>query len=128
MKLEKNRQTAKLALEWCMDKWGKSKFHKDYPRLVVFKNHPEELSGWFNDEKNIIYINLKHQHSALELIKTVIHEYTHFKQNTLGKYDKLARKYKNKPYEEHPLEKQAFKREKKWGKICRKQIKQKLFS
>jgi len=128
MKLEKNRQTAKLALEWCIKKWGKSKFHKDYPKLIVYKNHKEELTGWFNDEKNIIFINLKHQDSVLELVKTVIHEYTHFQQNTKDKYDKLARKFKNKPYEEHPLEKQAFKKEEKWSKICRKQIKQKLFS
>lgn len=128
MKLEKNRKTAKLALEWCIQKWGKSKYHDDYPRLIVFKNNPEELSGWFNDKKNIIYLNMKYQYNVLEIIKTIIHEYTHFQQNTVLKYDKLARKFKGKPYEEHPLEKQAYKRERKWAEICEKQIKQKLLS
>lgn len=126
MKLKKDRETAKLALEWCMKKWGKSRYFNDYPKLYVYKNCQNDLTGWFTESKNVIGINLKHQKSVLELVKTVIHEYTHYRQNTVELYDKLARKYKNRPYEEHPQEKHAYKMEKAWGKICKTQIAKKV--
>lgn len=59
--------------------------------------------GEYNVDDNIIYVNPKKHRSLKEWVNTVIHEYTHFKQNIDGMYDKYYTKY-GRTYENHPHE------------------------
>lgn len=122
-KLLVNRKTAFLALQWCIDKWGKSKYQKNYPKLICYKEKSGRgYIGEYCEEKNIIYIYLIECKSVIELIRTIIHEFTHYKQNIAEKYDVLAEKFKDKPYHYHPQEKEAFKREALYCNECKKHL------
>jgi hypothetical protein len=111
------------ALQWCFAKWGVSDFQDDYPRIrILSKPSKQTLTGWYCEEKNLITVNLHANENPLELVKTVIHEYTHYLQDLENLYDALSFAYRNKPYREHPLEKQAYGRERRWGRTCLREI------
>jgi hypothetical protein len=118
-----DRRTAELALDWCRAKWGKSRYVKGRPRLRLLKRSRQELYGWYNERINLITLRLDWHESPLDLIETVIHEYTHYLQDIAGRYDRLAEEYKDLPYEAHPLEKQAYKRQARWGTQCWAELK-----
>jgi hypothetical protein len=117
-----NRRTAELALLWCRRKWGKSRYVKGRPGLRVLKRSRQDLYGWYNERINLITLRLDWHESPLDLVETVIHEYTHYLQDIAGRYDRLAEAYKDLPYEAHPLEKQAYRRQAKWGAKCLAEI------
>jgi hypothetical protein len=117
-----DRRTAELALDWCRAKWGKSRYVKGLPRLRLLKRSRQELYGWYNERINLITLRLDWHESPLDLVETVIHEYTHYGQDIAGRYDRLAEEYKALPYDHHPLEKQAYKRQARWGARCLAEI------
>lgn len=122
-KLYVSKETANSAFQWCIRKWGKSKFQPTFPRLICHnKVNKEVLAGWFNEKSNTINICLPYTRSFSELIKTVIHEYTHYTQNVGKNYDKYTRIYSGRPYEDHPHEKIAYEREREYFEECKKYV------
>ena len=117
-----DRRTAELALLWCRLKWGKSRYVKGWPRLRCQAWSSKDLYGWYNEQLNLITLHMDWHESPLDLVETVIHEYTHYRQDIAGKYGRLAAEYANLPYEAHPLEKQAYARQARWGAQCLEDI------
>jgi hypothetical protein len=121
-KLLRNRTTALLALEWCKKKWKKSRYHSDYPKIRILNRSARDLYGWYDEEKNLITINMHLNRRVIDIIDTVIHEYTHYTQDCKNLYDKLWEENAHRPYREHPLEREAYRRQEKYGKICKSEI------
>ena len=57
------------------------------------------------------------------LTSTIIHEWTHSKQNIIGKYNKLLKKF---GYKNHPMEIEACETEKKWNRKALNYMKKNL--
>lgn len=117
-----DRRTAELALHWCRLKWGKSRWVEGWPRLRVLRASRQEFYGWYNERLNLITLRLDWHESPLDLVETVIHEYCHYGQDIAGRYDRLAQEYGELPYEAHPLERQAYRRQRRWGARCLEEI------
>lgn len=112
--------TARKILQWCMNHYGRSKYNGGYPSLRYidtekYENFNED--GFYEDIENIIYVNSKSKNikNLEELVRTVIHEYAHYKYHPMGKYYKLAEKYNNF---DHPYEIQARQIEDRDTKKC----------
>lgn len=96
-----SRKSALLTLEWCIQKYGGS-IHNDLDTLEIKLRSGLENQGEYESDDNIIYLNPKRHRSLLQWVNTVIHEYTHFRQNIDGMYTKyyeLGRTYENHPHE-----------------------------
>ena len=92
---------------WCKKKYGRSRYNGRYPDIVFRKPdyYTGEDWGYYDEDEQLIYIN-KDKHETIEdLIHTIIHEYTHYKQS-MHHYQILA-KYLDS--HEHPLEIEADK-------------------
>jgi Zn-dependent peptidase ImmA (M78 family) len=107
--MELSRAVCVKALKWCKQKYGKSKFQKDYPKLLFWNEYTPEketLMGEYYWDKNKIVIykknHMKFKDPLIEMIFTVIHEYKHYLQN-MKKYNMYFDKYYYK-YESHPYE------------------------
>ena len=74
MRLGIDRETARLALDWCELKWGKSEWAQEFPRLRVLKSSARDLTGWYNEDLNLITLNLDLIDSVEELIETIIQD------------------------------------------------------
>jgi hypothetical protein len=121
MSISKDRQTALAVLEWCKKKWGLSKFQDDFPKLRCYKKGDGGgYYGHFDDENNTIVIYLEPHPTVEDLVETVIHEYTHYKQNVTENYDNYVARYK--AYNDNPYEKTANNRATRWKDRCIKDI------
>jgi hypothetical protein len=121
MSISKDRQTALAVLEWCKKKWGLSKFQDDFPKLRCYKKGDGGgYYGHFDDENNTIIIYLEPHPTVEDLVETVIHEYTHYKQNVTENYDNYVARYK--AYNDNPYEKTANNRAARWKDRCIKDI------
>lgn len=132
-----NRRKVLLILNWCISKFGKSKFWSTYPILRVYKS--KGYSEFYGSKTGVcgsyddgnIHIYLGSIKSYEELCRTVIHEYKHYLMNN-DEYTRIERKlYKNHPdddyvYDNHPHEKRAVKAEYKWGMVCYNELKAEL--
>jgi len=133
-----NRRKAQLILDWCISKFGMSKFYDDYPRIRVYKskgtsyrnkNVTNIMGTQFDGLISIYFGNIK---SYKELCNTIIHEYKHYLLSDAEyiRIDKLmSLKYKNDSYNlyyNHPHEIKARKAEKKWGGVCYESLKKEL--
>lgn len=79
-----------------------------------------ECAGLYQYQDNEITIFVKEHLTVRDLIDTVIHEYTHYKQ-PMSKYSKLLKK---NGYKNHPLEIEAIHKAKTFRKECWHNIKQ----
>jgi hypothetical protein len=73
----------KRVYEWCKKKYGRSKYNGRYPDIVFKKAdyYTGDDWGYYDELEQIIFIS-KDKHKTLdELVHTIIHEYTHYKQN-----------------------------------------------
>lgn len=101
------RWHALRVLDWCITNYGASKYNGPYPHVEFRKEDitTERLAGYYCDIENVIFLNKDHHLTIRELIKTIIHEYTHYKQNMKHYY--VLSEYLS--YDNNPLEKQAKK-------------------
>jgi hypothetical protein len=115
------RNKVLLILTWCMTKFGKARYRK-FPKLRVYKSKgtnvdftsPDGVFGIFRN--NTIEIFLGGHSNIEELCHTVVHEYKHY---LIGlKYYFINR---------HPHEIRARRFETKWGNVCYKELKNKLY-
>jgi len=138
MRANVDRNKVLLILNWCILKFGKSKYCEDYPQLRVYNskgvssrlNGELGLNGSYVDGTITIYLGTIK--SMKELCETVIHEYKHYLQNN-NEYDRLEKKLikrghdEDYVYENHPHEKRAEKAERKWGDVCYKELRYYLY-
>jgi hypothetical protein len=97
-----SRKSALLALDWCIKKYGPSRF-ADLDTLKIRINSNFMYFGEYDEVLNIITLNPKKHETLKEWVKTVIHEYTHFKQPIYEKYDQYLDQY-GRNYDNHPYE------------------------
>jgi hypothetical protein len=106
--------------EWCLKTYGKSKYNKTFP-VIQFKKPDytnEDCAGVYDEIEHTIFIN-KEQHTTLEdLANSVIHEYTHYKQN-MKHYQILALYLDN---DKHPMEIEANEIAERDSKKCIKEV------
>ena len=113
--------TVDLVFEWCKKKWGPSKFHDDYPQLFSYScKNRDGLYGFYDEKSNELHIHLCYHKSVINLIRTVIHEYTHYTQNVALNYDRYAARAKK--YYDNPYERAAENRANKYDSICKKEL------
>jgi hypothetical protein len=133
-----DRKKVLLILDWCITRFGISRFHDDYPELRVYKSRGS--SGYENKKSGlcgtygsgVITIYLGSNHSVRELCNTVIHEYKHYLLNH-DEYEKIEKKLEKSGisseelYTKHPHEKSAVRMENKYGDICYAELRNQLY-
>ena len=117
-----HRGHATKILDWCIGRYGRSKYIREYPSIEFRKPlYSDELDqyGYFDDITNTIYANRELHKTLKELAKTIIEEYVHYLQSD-REYQRLAEQYS---YSDHPMEKEAKKIADKHYKYCLKDLK-----
>ena len=112
-----NRNDVLTMFLWCKNKFGVSKFQKEFPKIVVDRTN-KDVFGCYYCKKNVITIVLKPHKSVVDLCNTIIHEYTHYLQD-MNMYDKYYFKY-NRNYDNHPYEISANNKAYKYEKELKK--------
>lgn len=98
-----------MSLTWCEDNMSR-KGHKKPPYKISIRKqtYGEPCYGQYDEDTNTIYIFYNNCGNVELLIRTVLHEYTHYLQPIEGKYHKLLKKH---GYDKHPQEVEARKME-----------------
>jgi hypothetical protein len=111
-----HRSHAVKVLEWCKRHYGRSNYNGGYPTISYTKPDYmlEDLAGYYCEQENHIYINCCLCCTLDELVETVIHEYTHYKQN-MYHYQIVARYVKR---QDNPFEHEADKIAKRDRQKC----------
>jgi hypothetical protein len=127
MKLGINKQTVKLALNWCVEKLGESNYNESPPKLFCYNRVGQDARGYYKDDTNTLVIYLLSHTSVLDLIRTVVHEYIHFLQDP-EEYEKYIDVFVGRGgnFDNHPHEQEALLLESKYAPICKKEITAKL--
>jgi hypothetical protein len=97
-----SKKSAQLTLDWCINRYGVS-IHNDILTLDIKFRSKLEFYGEYDADDNTIYLNPVKHKTLGEWVNTIIHEYTHFRQNIDGMYTKYYVKY-GRTYENHPHE------------------------
>ena len=97
-----SKKSARLTLDWCINRYGVS-IHNDILTLDIKFRSKLEFYGEYDADDNTIYLNPVKHKTLAEWVNTIIHEYTHFRQNIDGMYTKYYVKY-GRTYENHPHE------------------------
>ena len=93
----------------------KIELHKDiYARLSGDEEaegeHSRTTKAEYDDETNVIYIYYPNMKTKEDVIRSIIHEYTHYRQD-----HKLFKQYRQMySYDENPIEIEAHKNEEDW--------------
>jgi hypothetical protein len=119
-------QTTSIAIsviDWCEKNIGVN-WRYPKPKITLLGGIIDNMSNTTYGEycvvDNLISINLERNVYVRCLIKTVIHEYTHYLQPIRTKYHKLAKKH---GYYDNPLEVEARYNEETRYKDCFKHLK-----
>ena len=121
-KIMPSRKYVNKILDWCVKTYGKSRYNREFPeihyRSSSYLGEDRMTLAFYDDQDGIIYIN-KDDHKNLNVLaNTIIHEYTHYKQN-MRHYDILSMYL---PYHRNPLEIEANKVARRDAKKCVKDI------
>jgi len=108
------KKIAELAMMYCYENLGK-KLNSDYPTLKITYNKNCFDYGEYDFINNEIVINVLCCKTISDLTSTIIHEYTHSKQNILEDYTRIYRKV---GYHKHPMEIEAYNAEKLYNRKC----------
>ena len=92
-----NKRSAKLLLDWCIQKYGPSQY-ASLKTLKIDLDPNLEYIGQYLQCTNTITLNPRYHRSLLGWCATVIHEYTHFQQD-MNKYHEYRNSYEKHPYE-----------------------------
>jgi len=98
------RKLVKKILDWCIEFYGSSDFEKRPIKLRTYKKKDVNLRGQYNSGTATMLIFIGSHDTIIDLISTVIHEYTHYLQPIITAYDDLTKYFGLK---EHPLERDA---------------------
>lgn len=110
------------ALKWCNIHFGKCKRKK---RELIMELSPKKqlkkrsiYFGFYCFYRNKLIVYINNCETLLDIVQTVIHEYTHYLQSRT-KYEYYHKIYN---YSTNPLEKEAKENELKYGKKCLRSI------
>jgi|LauGreDrversion4_2_1035121.scaffolds.fasta_scaffold68928_5 hypothetical protein len=119
------KKCAKLIYLWCKENLPVSRYHDNFPKMVLSNQNDKFFRGYYKDEKNLIGVYLKNNRSKKELCETIIHEWKHYQQNIYEMYDRYIVYY---GYEtnNHPYEISAEKYAKKHAEKCLNWLKQNI--
>ena len=120
-KTDINKRNLNKILDWCKGYYGDSKFKNMNTLDVIIDYSMKDAKGQYCPHSNKIYINPKWHRSFIEVIDTMIHEYTHFKQDIKVMYFKYLDDYSYN-YENHPYEHTANKIAERDKRICFHQV------
>jgi hypothetical protein len=102
LKTTPTRKHINAILNWCVKTYGKSKYNKEFP-IVQYKK-PDYLTegaiAFYDDWEGVIFINKLENKNLYDLTNSILHEYTHYKQNP--KHYEILSLYL--PYSKNPLE------------------------
>jgi Zn-dependent peptidase ImmA (M78 family) len=107
-------------LDWFINTYGKSKFNKEIP-VIEFKNPDysnEDCMAFYDEIEGVIFINKEQNTTLYDLANSIIHEYTHYKQNM--KHYQILSLYLTD--HKNPMEIEAEKVAKKDTKKCIKEV------
>lgn len=121
-KLAPSRKYVNKIVDWCIKTYGKSKYNKEFPevhyRSRYYLDEDANTLAFYDDTDGVIYINKDEHKSLRTLANSIIHEYTHYKQN-MKHYDVLSTYL---PYNKNPMEIEANEVAKRDTKKCLKEI------
>lgn len=120
------KQIAVEAYEWCVKRFGSPLKNGQLPEFIVsFERGADYYGHYCSSDKEIVVFPFTIPSKTM-LIRSVIHEYTHFLQMPRTrdgvKYNKLDKKY---GYQENPLEIEAYEAELKYYRSCYNSLKNK---
>lgn len=107
-------------LDWCVQTYGKSKFNRSFPTLDFKKSdyYTEGCMAFYDEIESTIFVAKDLHHNLEDLANSIIHEYTHYKQN-MRHYQILALYL---PDHKNPLEVEAEKVANKDTKKCLNEV------
>lgn len=115
---EKKELYAKLALKWCKNFFGINVRRKKSIVLLlspkIMKKKRSIVYGNYDIYRNTMCIYLNNNATVLEVVQTVIHEYTHYLQSSY-RYKKYEKIYY---YTQNPCEIEAKHNEEAYGNKC----------
>jgi len=123
---KKNLVTISVAyqvLYWCISEYGRSKLNGRYPHIEFLKDLEDGdyvTYAYFDDVESTIYLYKNKILTLEDLVRTVIHEYTHYCKHSMAEY-RILSKYLS--YHRNPLEIDARRIEKRDFKKCLKFLK-----
>lgn len=113
LKRDDVRKICRRAISWCKKNLGENE-SKILPLSLSVKNKMRNYYGCYDHRKHKLIVCINTNESVAELVKTVIHEYTHSLQPIRKYYSKVAKitGYWNNPYEIEAVknEEQLFKK------------------
>jgi hypothetical protein len=105
---------ADIVGKFCVENLGKKR-NRSYPTILLSYVKDPEFMGEYCSDEHIVIVYVNKCKTISELTTTIIHEWTHSKQNIIGQYSKLYKKF---GYDEHPMEVEAYASEKIWNRKC----------
>ena len=118
------RQTVRIAnmvFRWCRRNLGVNGRKKWQPVWYIHKGSSENEMGEYDATDNELYIYWDNIPDVRELIRTIVHEWTHQNQPILTKYHKCQCSYSQNPYE-----REARRAELKWTPVIWRELKDKI--
>lgn len=109
-------------LGWCIEKWGLNGKRKGLLEIEVDWDSKEGPMGEYDYKDNLITIYPRNNVNIMDLVDSVIHEFTHQRQK-MSKYHKVL---KGTGYNDHPMEIEAYEVARVNRKECWYEIKKKL--
>jgi Zn-dependent peptidase ImmA (M78 family) len=116
------RKVCRRAISWCKKNMGENE-SKILPLSLSVRNKMRDYCGYYDHRKNKLIVCLNANETIEELVKTVIHEYTHYLQPIRRYYSKVG---KITGYWNNPYEVEARKNEDELFKKCWKEIRRGL--
>ena len=99
------RRIVRLSTYWCQENLGvNNRRSKPFKLSIIKQVSGPPCYGMFDEIDNKIYIFHNNCTSISLLVKTVLHEYTHYLQPIRKSYNKLTEEY---GYDNHPMEIEA---------------------
>jgi len=121
-KVAPSRKYVNKIFDWCVKNYGKSKYRKNFPEIMFRKssymNEDPMVMAFYDEEDAVIFINKDDHKSLYQLAGSIIHEYTHYKQN--NHHYQILSKYIS--YKNHPMEIEANNIAKRDTRRCIKEI------
>ena len=112
---------ANMVFRWCRRNLGVNGRKKYQPVWYIRKGWTDIEMGEYDAQDNELYIYWDNIPDVRELIRTIVHEWTHQNQPILTKYHKYPGTYSRNPYE-----RAARYAEIKWTPVIWQELKNKI--